>query len=62
MPHYEGKELDEKIAAVFPNIPIDHRIVEAFKPVDSTVGFRKEMGISKQTYKEVLNGNLDRTL
>jgi hypothetical protein len=62
MPHYEGKEFDEQVAAVFPNIPIDHRIVEAFQPVDPITDMRREMGIDLDTYSAIMNGTLDAVL
>lgn len=45
MPHYEGKEIDEKIAAAFPGLWIDSRIAKAFEPETPLVELRRELGI-----------------
>ena len=45
MPHYKGKEIDEQIAAVFPNLWIDSRIAQAFEPENPIDELRRELGI-----------------
>lgn len=47
MSYYKGKEVDEQIAAVFPNLDIDFRIAEAFRPADPITDFRLENGIDQ---------------
>lgn len=61
-PHYYGKEIDEQIAAVFPNYEIDSRIAQAFEHEDPIADLRREQGIDPFIYQEIQNGKLDKVL